>query len=322
MSQKTALITGISGQDGVFLSERLIQTGYQVIGLSRSAHHHPAFKPSNPEQIKVFQTDYSQNHLNSIFKKHQPQEVYHLAAQPYVSKSWVMIDETIQGTVQTISHLLEICRDYPKIRFFHASSSEIYADTNHAIDENTQKDPTTPYGCAKLYAHQLVKAFRENYGLFAVNGILFNHESELRHPDFFSQKIICGALDIVSGKKEVLKLGNLNVIRDWGSAREYMHVIPSLLEQPQPIDVNICSGMGVSALELATTVFESVGLDPKKHIEIDQNLVRNKEKQSIVGSNKKIKSITSWSPQETIQTVLMQMMTFEIKKRGIHDPRK
>lgn len=300
-AQKKALITGISGQDGSFLASELSVLGYEIFGLTRS------------------NTNYSKKEIRTAIETFQPDEIYHLAAQPYVGKSWILIDETLQGTAMLTANLLEVASKFPHIKIFNASSSEIYADSDQMMDEGFSKIPTNPYGCAKLFSYHMAQAYRENYGMFITNGILFNHESAKRDQDFFSQKLVHGVLDIYSKKSDKIKLGNLDVIRDWGSAEEYMSVIPKLMRLEKPVDINICSGRGVRVLDLVKFTFALVGLNYKNHVEIDGSLVRNKEKKIVIGSSKKISQLLGWTPKISAEEVFKKMLLIEAKNRGISE---
>lgn len=314
--QKKALITGISGQDGFFLSQELSHLGYQILGLTRDASKAQSLNANN---ISIEKTDYSRSELSKIISSFQPNEIYHFAAQPYVGKSWNLIDETLNGTATLTAHLLEEIRKHPSTKFFNASSSEIYTDTSSIISEDTEKNPTNPYGCAKLFSYQMVKAYRQNYGLFAINGIFFNHESEMRSPDFFSQKLIQGALDLYEKKIDFLELGNLNVIRDWGSAKEYMKAPHKLMQLKSPEDVNICFGSGKAVLDLVHYVFALLKINTDKHVRVNQNLVRDHEKSVVIGSNQKLSTILQWKPTTTIDKVLKCMLQYEMRNRGIRE---
>jgi GDPmannose 4,6-dehydratase len=315
---RKALITGIGGQDGHFLASELASSGYELLGLTRPDA--PPGRIRSPDsRVKILETDYSKTALLRIVEEFAPDEVYHFAAQPYVSKSWVMLDETIRGTALLTTNLLDALSRHPQVRLFNASSSEIYANSESPLHEDFLKDPTTPYGCAKLFAHQMVKAYRENYGIHATNGILFNHESELRSRDFFSQRLVNGVLDVYAKKTTQVTLGNLDVVRDWGSAREYVRILPSLLRLAEPVDVNICFGRGTSVLELVRHVFSLVDLDYQNHVVIDPNLVRNKEKRLVVGSNQRLYDLLGWKPEITIEAVLKDMLVHEARKRGINE---
>ena len=318
-SRKKAIITGVSGQDGVFLSEELTRMGYQTLGLTRSIVKARKCFPTELASIQLLETDYSKTHLKKILEEFGPEEIYHFAAQPYVGKSWNLIDETLHGTAVLTANLLDVSSKIPGIKFFNASSSEIFADTDQVIDEDFPKTPNNPYGCAKLFSYHMVQSYRENYGMFAVNGILFNHESERRYTDFFSQKLVNGVLDVYTKKNPVVKLGNLDIVRDWGSAEEYMSAVPKLMQLPQATDVNICSSKGKRALDVVEYVFSLLNLDYKKSVVIDSDLVRNRDKKSVIGSNKKISQLLGWTPKVTIEEILKKMLRAEAKNRGLSE---
>jgi len=315
---KKAIITGISGQDGYHLSKILLDLGFQVVGLTRDKAKNK--NRALDERIEIVESNYSKTNIAEILSSVNPDHIYHLAGQPYVGKSWTIIDETTEASALIAIKILEAIVERDKeVKFFNASSSEIFLDSAELLLESSPKEPTTPYGCAKLYSHTMTKAFRENYNLFAINGILFNHESFKREDDFLSKKLVKGVVDIYTKVKSNLRLGNLDIIRDWGAAEDYMAVLPMIMNLKSPEDFNICSSSGRSVRDIVEYSFSLLHMDYKEHTEIDRNLVRNKEKIQVIGSNKKIFTALGWKPKKTIEDVIKEMMREEIKSRGLNE---
>lgn len=310
---KKAIITGVSGQDGYYLAKILLGMGYDVIGTSRKQTIIDL-----PIQMEI--TDYSKRNLEEIILKHKPNEIYHLAGQTYVGKSWTLINETIEASALIAVTLLDLINTHDRsIKFFNASSSEIYSDSALPLLETSSKEPTTPYGCAKLFSHSMTKAFRNNYDLFTVNGILFNHESYKRGDDFLSKKLVKGVADIFEKKRTVLPLGNLDITRDFGSAEDYMGAVYLMMNLDIPDDFNICSSSGRSIRDIVKYTFSLLHMDYSHYINVDTNLVRNSEKDLVIGNNQKILLATGWKPSRSIEDVIKLMMNEELKSRGLNE---
>jgi len=316
---KKAIITGVTGQDGRILGKILLREGYQVLGTTRKLESSKV-EPLLESGIQIIETDYSTQHLEKILSHFQPDEAYHLAGQTFVGRSWLVPEETLSSCGLIAARFLELlCRDMPPARFFNASSSEIYFPKTGQLAETDPKEPTNPYGCAKLLSHQLVNAYRNNFGLFAVNGILFNHESSLRQNQFFSKKLVSGVVDIVEGKTDQIKLGSLDITRDWGDSEEYMEAVFRIVQHDTPEDFNICSGVGVSVGEIVDAVFNAVSLSSQKHVVLNTNLVRAKENRFVVGDPGKINRILGWRAQSDIFTVVKKMLNDEFNRRGLNE---
>lgn len=314
-----AVITGISGQDGHFLSKILLTEGYTLLGTTRHLEK-ARLESLAKDGVKLVETDYSSRHLENILKGFEPDEVYHLAGQTFVSKSWLYPEETIGGSGLISARLLEILRNHMRrTKFFHASSSEIYAPKSGKLSEGDPKEPANPYGCAKLLAHHMVNAYRNNFGLFAVNGILFNHESPLRQNDFFSKKLVSGVADIVEGKSSRLKLGNLEITRDWGDAEEYMSAAFRMMQHETPEDFNICTGVGVTVREIVDAAFEAVNLRSQEKVVLEKGLVRAKEVRSVVGNPAKIRDLLGWRADRNIFTIIREMLNEEFQRRALSE---
>ena len=317
-NKKKALITGISGQDGYFLMNDLVALGYEVFGTTRNLS---SIDSKAYVKVRIVETDYSEKSLLEIISRLRPTEIYHLAGQTYVGKSWNLVDESIEASglisLKILRSILEVDKS---IKFLNASSSEIYGESSEKLEEKSLKEPTNPYGCAKLLSHTLTSAYRENYNIFAVNAILFNHESSFRKNDFFSKKLISTVVDIFSNKNDKIQLGNLDVQRDWGASEDYMKAVFLTLQAKSPSDYNICSSSSVSVKDLVEYVFNKLGMNFKDYVVVDTSLVRDKEKKLVIGCNKKIKKELDWEPTSTIFEVLDSMLSHEFKSRGLNEP--
>ena len=297
--KKIALITGITGQDGPYLSRLLLQKGYKVVGIIRST------SGSNIEKLryldildKVELTECDLTDLSQVIKilsKYKPSEVYNLAAQSSVALSFEQPIGTISFNINSVVNLLEAIRLInPSTRFYQASTSEMYGKTDKLpITEESGFHPLSPYAISKVAAHYITINYRESYNLFACCGILFNHESYLRSSNFFVKKVIRAALDIKRGKNEDLKLGNLDIKRDFGWSEKYVEVMWLMLQQPSPDDFVISSGESVSLRSIAEYIVDKVGI-PRSRIVIDPNLLRPTDIEDIYGCSDKAKKILKW----------------------------
>ena len=317
-NKKVALISGISGQDGSYLADYLLAGGYEVIGLTRAQDGLFSERINHlSDRIKIIKTDYKFSSLREIFSEVRPSEYYNMAAQSYVGKSWLMVDETIQASgLLPINALRAIVAEEIDTRFFQASSSEIYTPTSSvAISEGSNIRPSTPYGCSKALAHQMVIAYRENYDLYAVNGIFFSHESPRRGKDFLTMKVINAALDIKAGKSQTVKLGNLDVERDWGDARDYVEAAHLMMQQDNANDYHICTGKLHSVRDIVDFVFLQFGMNYKDHVISDHSLVRSNEAKSVLGSNLKIRKDLGWVPTRDFDQMLLDCIESEKSRR-------
>jgi len=318
--EKTAIITGISGQDGSYLADFLLTKGYRVIGLTRDIGGQFSERIIHlKNQVELISTDYSRNSLDMIIKNIAPDEIYNMTGQTYVGKSWLMVDETLIASgiipIHIIQSILECKSD---IRLFQASSSEIYSPVDDtAIEEGAIILPSTPYGCSKSLAHQMVCAYRNNYNLFAVNGIFFSHESPRRGEDFLTKKVINGALDIKDGISNSLKLGALDIRRDWGHAKDFVEAAYLMLQQDQAKDYHICTNILHSVEELVDYIFSYLDLDYTKYVSSDTSLVRSIEPKAVRGCNRKIKDDIKWSPEITFEDMLIEMIKSEQVIRAV-----
>lgn len=318
MAKKRALIAGITGQDGSYLAELLLEKGYQVIGLTRDISRRWS---SNIEQlrarIELHYCAYTEHSITEAVQKHLPSEIYNLTGQTYVGKSWELIPETIQntGVVPTyfLGAILEVDR---AIRFFQASSSEIFSPNDGEIlTESSPIAPTNPYGCSKAFAHQMVASFRRYHGIYAVNGILFNHESPRRNDDFLSKKVTRTAVAIKLGKESELVLGNLKAARDWGYARDYADAIYRMMHLQVPCDLIISTGKVHTVEDMAAAVFQELGMDWRKYVRCDPALLRAFETLCVYGSNRRIEELTGWAPKTSFNEMIKLMVADETQRQ-------
>ena len=316
ISTKTALITGVSGQDGSYLAELLLQTGYEVIGITRDP---ASARGQNIAHLggkfRLLYSSYELISLIDLLTQTRPSEVYNCAGQTYVNKSWEMLDDTFHSSAMLPTNLLEaIARVNKDIRFFQASSCEVFSlGSDVTFTEQTPLAPGSPYGCSKAFAQNMVACFRKNYGIYAVNGILFHHESPRRHENFVSRKIVKRAVSIKLGKETELTLGNMDVFRDWGFAPDVAIAIRKMMQMEQPQDLIICSGESHSLRELVRTVFELLNLDYEKYTRTHESFHRATEPAVIRGSNEKAKGILDWQPKTSFRGMLEKMVDYEMR---------
>jgi GDPmannose 4,6-dehydratase len=314
-ASQTALICGVTGQDGTYLAKLLLEKGYHVIGTTRDAHA-SSFRNLEALGIRgdVECRSMAPNDFRSVlqaFNGIAPDEIYCLAGQSSVGLSFEQPMETIQSIVDGTLHVLEAVR-FLKLssRLFHAASSEAFGDTPEPADETTPFRPRSPYGIAKASAFWLVSSYREAYGLHASNGILFNHESPLRPDRFVTMKIIRAVKRIAAGSDEKLHLGNLDIIRDWGWAPEYCEAMWRVLQQPQPSDYVIASGEGHRLSEFVAMAFQLSGLDWQQHVETDASFLRPYDIPATVGNPTKSARVLGWKAQKSFEQVVQSLLDF------------
>ncbi len=327
---KTALITGINGQDGSYLSKLLLNKSYKVIGLMREEDKNQL---QNLEYLGVvndieliFSDMLDITNLCNIMKKYKPDEIYNLAAQSSVGLSFEQPLITMEFNIFSVSHLLESIRTVnTECRFYQASSSEMFGNVRKEhlpVTEDFEFHPVSPYGISKATAHWITVNYREAYHLFAVNGILFNHESALRGKNFVTKKIITTAINISRGKEKELRLGNLNVSRDWGYAPKYVEAMWLILQQKTFSDMIICSGEAHSLEDFTRTVFQILNLDYENHVIIDRNLYRPVDLEIIYGNNKKAKEILGWDYNIKFHELIEKLINDEIDFMNWEQKRK
>lgn len=304
MSRKAAFITGVTGQDGSYLAELLLSKGYEVHGLIRKAS---TFNTSRIDHIYSDPHESSQKlilhygdltdgvGLTNLIREIQPTEIYNLAAQSHVMVSFTMPQYTAQvDAVGTVAILEAIRATKKDIRFYQASTSELYGSTPPPQNEESRFRPRSPYAAAKLMAYWTTVNYREAFGMHATNGILFNHESPRRGETFVTRKITRAVAAIRSGKQKKLYLGNLDAIRDWGFAKEYVESMWLMLQQPESSDYVIATGVGATVRDFARTAFAHVGLDWEEFIEIDPRYSRPVEVDALIGDPSKSETVLGW----------------------------
>jgi len=315
---KTALITGINGMDGSHLAELLIEKGYKVYGLERrSSSRHRENLQNIEDKIKFISGDLTdQNSLLRALEASEPDEVYNLAAQSFVKASFDMPEQTSDVTGMGVLRMLEAIREYDKpVKFYQACSSEMFGKVQETPQtESTPFYPRSPYGVAKLYGHWITKNYRESYGMFNVNGILFNHESERRGIEFVTRKITDGVSRIHLGIEDYLTLGNLDAERDWGYAPDYVEAMWLMLQQDEPSDYVISTGVKYSIKDFLTMAFKVIGIeDWDKYIKYDARYMRPAEVDMLVGDSSKAHKILGWKPKTSIQEMVRRMVNNDIK---------
>jgi GDPmannose 4,6-dehydratase len=301
---KKALITGITGQDGSYLAELLLEKGYEVHGIVRRASQFNTgridhlYQDSHDPTARFFlhhgdMTDGSR--LVTLLEKVQPDEVYNLAAQSHVRVSFDEPEFTGLTTGVGSTRLLEAIRMIGlKCKYYQASSSEMFGATPPPQDESTPFWPRSPYGAAKVYAYWMTRNYREAYGMFATNGILFNHESPRRGETFVTRKITMAVADIVAGKQEFLYMGNLDAVRDWGYAKEYVEAMWLMLQAPEPSDYVIATGTAYSVRDFLQFSFEHVNLDWQRYVRFDERYLRPTEVDALIGDPSKAHDALGW----------------------------
>ena len=312
-SQKTALITGVTGQDGSYLLDLLLDKGYRVIGIKRRTSTISTDRIDSNYDNPNFKMYYGSLHESSwmyrLLSKYKPDEIYNLAAQSHVRVSFDCPVETTDVVATGTLRLLEAMRHCcPEAKFYQASSSEMFGDNpENPQSETTALMPASPYACAKVYAHNLVRNYREGYGLFVCSGILFNHESPRRGETFVTRKITLAAAKISLGMQDKLYLGNLDAKRDWGHARDYVKAMWLMLQQSKPDDFVISTGQTYSVREFLEHVFAFAKLDIGKHVEIDQRLFRPHEVPLLLGDSSKARKVLGWQPEYDMKKLAEEM---------------
>ena len=321
MSRSTArraLITGITGQDGSYLAEFLLDKGYQVWGVTRRTSSHHFERIAHLEgQLELVSADLlDQSSLASVLAEVRPDEVYNLAAQSFVPTSWRQPVLTAEFTAVGVTRLLEAIRSVdPSIRFYQASSSEMFGKVREVPqNEATPFHPRSPYGVAKCYGHWITVNYRESYGLYACSGILFNHESPRRGLEFVTRKVTDGVARIALGLASELRLGNLDAKRDWGYAGDYVEAMWLMLQQPEPDDYVIATGETHSVRELVEIAFGHVGLDWERYVVIDPKLVRPAEVDLLLGDASKARRQLGWKPRVTFRQLVEQMVDADLAR--------
>ena len=312
MSKRRALVTGITGQDGSYLAEFLLQKGYEVYGLIRRS------STVNFERIRHFQDDVQllsgdlldQNSLMFALQQARPHEVYNLGAQSFVPASWEQPLLTGEITALGVTRLLEAIRSTdPKIRFYQASTSELFGKVQESPQsETTPFYPRSPYGVSKVYGHWITINYRESYDMYACNGILFNHESPRRGLEFVTRKITNGVARIKAGRDSHLALGNLDARRDWGFAGDFVRAMWLMLQQDTPDDFVIATGVDRTIREFCEVAFGCVDLDWEQHVKVDERFLRPAEVEVLRGDPSKAKRVLGWAPEVTFEEMVRLMV--------------
>lgn len=317
--KKTALITGITGQDGSYLAELLLEQGYRVVGMTRrtSTDVHERIQHIF-EDIEFVSGDLlDQTSMTTIINDVRPAEVYNLAAQSFVPTSWAQPVLTGEFTALGVTRVLEAIRAVdPKIRFYQASSSEMFGKVVEVPQkESTPFYPRSPYGVAKVYGHWITVNYRESYDMFAVSGILFNHESPRRGKEFVTRKITDAVARIKLGLAKELRLGNLDAQRDWGFAGDYVRAMWMMLQHEQPDDYVISTGRTHSVREFVRIAFEAAGLGSyEPYVVMDQRFMRPAEVDLLVGDPSKAKRVLGWQPEVTFEQLVEMMVQADIDR--------
>jgi len=316
-----ALITGITGQDGSYLAEFLLKKGYEVVGMVRRTSTVTFERISRiQERITIIQGDlHDQSSLVDVMERYQPDEVYNLAAQSFVPTSWNQPVLTGQVTALGVTRMLEAIRMVkPEARFYQASSSEMFGKVREVPQkETTPFYPRSPYGVAKVYGHWITVNYRESYGLYAVSGILFNHESPRRGLEFVTRKITYGVARIKLGLSSELRLGNLDARRDWGFAGDYVRMMWMMLQQDEPEDYVIGTGTTHSVRELCEVAFGRVGLDYRDYVVQDPRFYRPAEVDLLVSDPSKARETLGWEPEVGFEDLIHMMVDADLKRVSI-----
>ena len=323
-ARRRALITGITGQDGSYLAELLLENGYDVYGVVRRASTESMERIAHlTNRIRLVQADLlDQQSLVRAIQDAQPTEVYNLAAQSFVPTSWRQPVLTAEFTATGVTRMLEAIRAVdPSIRFYQASSSEMFGAAPPPQSETTPFYPRSPYGVAKVYGHHITVNYRESYGLFAVSGILFNHESPRRGVEFVTRKISDGVARIKLGLTDELRLGNLDPKRDWGYAGDYVKAMWLMLQQDEPKDYVVASGENHSVREFVDAAFGYAGLDAARHVVVDPALVRPAEVDDLVGDASRAKRELGWEPEVSFAGLVEMMVDGDLERLAVYSRR-
>ena len=317
-AKKRALITGVTGQDGSYLAEFLLENGYEVCGVVRRSS---VEKFERIEHLRgrmlLEQADLlDQLSIIHLVQRFRPDEIYNLAAQSFVPTSWSQPVLTAEFDAVGVTRMLEAVRLVDSsIRFYQASSSEMFGKVHETPQkETTPFHPRSPYGVAKVYGHFITVNYRESYGLFACSGILFNHESPRRGLEFVTRKITAAVAAIKLGRQQELRLGNLDAKRDWGFAGDYVEAMWRMLQQDVPDDYVVATGENHSVQDLVEVAFGRVGLDWKKVVRIDPELLRPAEVDTLIGDSSKARQVLGWQPKVDFQALIEMMVDADLAR--------
>ncbi len=328
MSIKRALITGVTGQDGAYLSKFLLEKGYAVTGIVRRSSHsgvdnHRLRWIGISDSVQLRDGDLSDlSSLIRIIRDVQPDEVYNLGAQSFVHSSWQQPILTANITAVAVTNVLEALRlNKPDARFYQASSSEMFGKAQQPVQsETTPFYPRSPYAVAKLYGHWITVNYRESFGLHASSGILFNHESPLRGPEFVTRKVSNGVARIKFGLAKELRLGNIDAKRDWGHAKDYVRAMWAMLQQEKPDDYVVATGETTSVRDMCRIAFQHVGLTMEDHVVIDPALYRPAEVDVLLGDASKARTQLKWVPEVSLSEMICEMVDADLARLAPHHP--
>lgn len=316
MAQRTALITGITGQDGGYLAQYLHARGYRVVGLIRRTSSNARDRlPADVRDVELVSADLlDQGSMFTVVEQVQPDEIYNLAAQTFVPASWQQPLLTAEVTGLGLARLLEAVRlQCPTARVFQASSSEMFGlAAQSPQNEDTPFHPRSPYGTSKLYAHWIAANYRETYGLFVSSGIMFNHESPRRGTEFVTRKITRAAARIALGLESTLALGNLDARRDWGYAPDFVMGMHALLQTREPHDLVLATGESHSVREFCEMAFSLVDLEWQRHVKVESALFRSAEVDALVGDASRAATLLSWRPTVTFRDLVQEMVESDL----------
>ncbi len=316
--RKTAVITGVTGQDGSYLAELLLDKGYEVIGVVRRTSHDSYERIGHLlDRVHIVAADLLDQHsLTMVIRDAKPDEVYNLAAQSFVPTSWNQPVLTGEFTALGVTRLLEAIRlAHPEARFYQASSSEMFGKAVETPQrETTPFYPRSPYGVAKAYGHWITVNYRESYRMYAVSGILFNHESPRRGLEFVTRKVSDAVARIKLGKTNELRLGNLDSGRDWGFAGDYVEAMWRMLQQREPKDYVVGTGTMHTVRDLCAAAFGHVGLDWKKYVKIDPRFVRPAEVDTLLADASQAKRELGWAPQVSFEQLVKIMVDADLER--------
>lgn len=319
---KRALVTGITGQDGAYLSQFLLEKGYEVHGVIRRSSHrgvedHRLRWLGVADRLNLHDGDLAD--LSSLLRTVndvQPEEIYNLAAQSFVASSWRQPLLTANVTATGVTNMLEAMRiGAPGARFYQASSSEMYGLIQEPMQsETTPFYPRSPYAVAKLYGHWITVNYRESFGLHASSGILFNHESPLRGVEFVTRKVTRTVAAIKLGQAQELRLGNIDAKRDWGHARDYVRAMWMMLQQEKPDDYVVATGVTTTVRDMCKIAFAHAGLDMDKHLIIDPAFFRPAEVDVLLGDSSKARKALGWQPEIDLETMIKEMLDADLER--------
>ena len=323
---RRALITGITGQDGSYLTELLLDKGYQVHGMVRRSSTETFQRLEGFRDAITLHTGdlLDQRSLVDVLRECEPHEIYNLAAMSFVAASWNQPVLTAEFSGTGVTRILEAMREVvPEARFYQASSSEMFGKVREVPqNEATPFYPRSPYGVAKTYGHFITVNYRESYDLFCCSGILFNHESERRGLEFVTRKVTHEAAAIKLGLSQELRLGNLDAERDWGYAKDYVEAMWLMLQQGEPEDYVIATGETHTVRELVNVAFDQVGLDPEPYVRIDPRFLRPAEVDQLVGDSRKAREKLGWEPKTSFDELIRLMADADLELLGRGVPQK